>query len=206
MNIWDELLKNADNLNKELDNTKLEDFFVRKCGPALVAINEFLKVGKEGSRYKTYLDFLKKIEDFIDESSDYHSEVGKYFPDFSKKENIINFYDAYNKEVIDTNVELAKNTDMTISNFMREYVDAFQHKDTTVMLLKDPQCYEVHKQLVLNTVSEVFMLANQIAYEDALKDYPILEKNCFSEKKVELPAFIKNAKPKKKKTQFFGLF
>lgn len=88
MNIWDELLKNADNLNKELDNTKLEDFFVRKCGPALVAINEFLKVGKEGSRYKTYLDFLKKIEDFIDESSDYHSEVGKYFPDFSKKETL----------------------------------------------------------------------------------------------------------------------
>lgn len=208
MNIWDELLKNADNLNKELDNTKLENYFVKKCGPAMLAINEFLKVGKEGSRYKTYLDFLKKIEEFIDYSMDYHSasEVGKYFPEFAKKENILKFYDDYNKEVIDTNVELARNTDMTISNFMQEYVESFEHKDTTAMLLKDPQCYEVHKQLVLNTVSEVFMLANQIAYEDALKDYPVLEKNCFSEKKVELPAFIKNAKPKKKISQFFGLF
>lgn len=208
MNIWDELLKNADNLNKVLDNTKLENYFVKKCGPAMLAINEFLKVGKEGSHYKTYLDFLKKIEEFIDYSMDYHSasEVGKYFPEFAKKENILKFYDVYSKEVIDTNVELARNTDMTISNFMQEFVESFEHKDTTAMLLKDPQCYEVHKQLVLNTVSEIFMLANQIAYEDALKDYPVLEKNCFSEKKVELPAFIKNAKPKKKLSQFFGLF
>lgn len=208
MNIWHQFEKNSKDLNKVIDQNALLNYFKDRCGDGFVQIVDFLKVGEPGSKYAEPLNFLKKIENYIDKT-DNPTELGKHFREFVDKDAVADYFDQHNDTIFSLLKEMIRHANAdNLNEYLSNRLTSYENKDTTLMLLHDPQNNDVKIHATLCVIAAELNLCYCIAYKQAMNEYPELEKVSF--KDPELPKFIKNCpQPSKKEIakatkKFFG--